>query len=723
MCQPNFVVLSVASENPLRGRIQSSDRGEESSVREISASGEASSALGTGGRWSRLVRHVREVPWTIGGRSLALALGIVSVLVLGAVLLDYSSARRELEALARAHAEELTAVIEQGGVNSLLAMATVEDMVLARLLSAAHWIESLTRGRVPSVAELQHYAEVESLDVVVLWAERRPQSSWPDPPPRDWGKVDPLLEEVFGGTEEAADILETQHGEWYRAVVRGADGRAVAVGCDTDRLLPFRRQIGVGTMIRNLARSEDIVYIALQDTAGIIAATGNVYLLSSIASDSALSRALRQGRFVWRETEFGGERVFEAVRPFPLDEGGNALLRVGVSRAPLRNAQLRMISRIVVSTLVILLAGAFALAYLWTSQLASETRRAYHSVRTLSAGILERMGDGVVAVDREGKVQWANPAATRILGLGSAEMEGPLAGYAPALAEILRRTLDTGLPVQEPEVSCQLAGRERIFAVSASVLRDEAGGAETAFAVFRDLTEQVRLERQLARERRLTAMGQLASSIAHEIRNPLNAIGVIAQRLAREFSPQEEEEEYRSLTRTLVTETRRVNEIIQQFLEFARPPRLDKRLVALRDVLQSSVDLMKSAAAEKGIRLQVQLEEPVLATVDPDQLKQALVNLIQNAIQACEEGDQILLGLSADKDEVRIWVEDTGQGIAPEILPKIFDLYFTTRPEGTGIGLSLVHRIVSAHDGYIDVRSEVGKGTRFVLHLPRSEAS
>ncbi|MDZ7373596.1 MAG: ATP-binding protein [candidate division KSB1 bacterium] len=654
-----------------------------------------------------------------GGRSLTLALVLVFVLVMGAVLLDYWTARRELVALARDHALELAAAIEQGGVLSLLALDTVEEMLLGRLISAARSVESLARHRPLAQQELHRIAKRESLDVIVLWREEGTVAFWPSPPPEGWSQMDEAVAALLESEDgEQADVLETADDQWYRGMARGPGG-VVVVGCRVDRLLPFRKQIGVGTMIRNIARSEEIVYIALQDTLGILAATGNVFALSSIASDSALSRALRQRQRVWRQTTFGGERVFEAVRPFPLGQDQLALLRVGVSQAPLRSAQARMVSRILVSTLVLLLAGTFAVAYLWTSQIAAQTRRAYHSVRTLSAGILERMGDGVVAVDREGRLLWANPAAERILGEGATRPGEPLGQHVPGLAEVISEALNLHASVEERELRCRLSGKERVLKASASVLPDEEGKPEGAFAVFRDLTEQMRLEQQLARERRLTAMGQLASSIAHEVRNPLNAISVVAQRLAREFVPQRDEEEYQSLTRALVTETRRVNDIVRQFLEFARPPQLNKCRVDLREVVHETADLMRSAAAEKGIDLVTRAGQRVVAEVDANQLKQALVNLVQNAIQACREGDQILLLLEDEEDEVRISVSDTGSGIPPDVLPKIFDLYFTTRPEGTGIGLSLVHRIVSAHDGSIDVRSQLGQGTTFVLHLPR----
>ncbi len=661
----------------------------------------------------------------MGARGLLLALLVVFSLVISAVLFDYWSARRELVKLSRDHAEHLSSVIEQSGANAIVSMAEIENLLLDRLLTVVRSVTGASSGVLGPTGTRRVLGELgasESLDAVVLWRGRRVEYAWPDTVPGSWLNWDPALDSLQQGQErEFADFFSSWDGDWYRAGARLADGSILVVGYDARRLLELRRLIGVGTMIRRLARGSDVEYIALQDTIGIIAATENVRSLSRIESDPELMNLLRGGGFLWRQSTFRGERVFEAVRPFPMGDGGVALLRVGVSQAALRSAQQRMVTRVLVSTLVLLFAGALAFAYLWTQQLAAETQRSYQRIRGLSSGILDRMGDGVVAVDAEGRIQWINPAARRILKLSSGAGADRIAEKAPGVHELLEEVRRRRLPLEERELVCRLDGKERVLIASASLLTDENGDVETVFAVFRDITERVRLERQLAQERRLTAMGQLASGIAHEIRNPLNAISVIAQRLAREFSPRgdEDAEEYAALTDTLVTETRRVNQIVQQFLEFARPPKPDKRPVDLNTVIRESVNLMRSSAEQKGIRLEFEQKSPVVLELDPGQLKQALVNLIQNAVQVCGENDVVRIGLEADDEEARVTVEDTGPGIEPEVLPRIFDLYFTTRPEGTGIGLSLVHRIVSVHGGSIDVESRVGEGTTFVLRFPR----
>ncbi len=647
---------------------------------------------------------------------------LLALVVLGSAFLDYLTARRELTRQSREHALALVAVIQQGGSNALMAMAAMENLVQERLLTVArfigHRVAELPRSEARRT--LSSLAARESLDVVVVWKGRKPWITWPAKVPPQWLQPDSELDACFANSGcVLSDGIMGPEGPWYRVALSAAGEYVVAIGYNAQRLLALRREIGVGNLIRSLARTGDIEYIALQDTLGILAATPNVRSLSRISADSLLLSALRTGTSVWRQAWFGGEKVFEAVQPFDLGGGARGLLRVGVSRHALEIAQRRLLVRVTLSSLLLLFAGGVLFAFVWASQQAAETQRAYQRVRSLSSGILERMADGVLAVDRQGAVQWMNDAAAQILGLREGEIRGlNLHAVAPVLAEILDRAVKRGQPIPETEKACTVAGKERVLAVSASVLLDEKNEVETAFAVFRDLTERRRLEKRLAQERRLSAMGELASGVAHEIRNPLNAIAVIAQRFAREFEPREGVEEYRKLARTVVSETRRINEIIQQFLKFARPPKLNLQQTDLAAIAREVVNLFSSTAREKGISLEIEAPRELPWNADPEQLKQALGNLVQNAIQACSSDDRVTLRLHADGRDVVIQVQDTGPGIPETVRPKIFDLYFTTRPDGTGIGLSLVHRIVSAHGGTIEVKTGKDEGTEFTIRLP-----
>lgn len=221
------------------------------------------------------------------------------------------------------------------------------------------------------------------------------------------------------------------------------------------------------------------------------------------------------------------------------------------------------------------------------------------------------------------------------------------------------------------------------------------------------------------RKDRMTAMGELASGVAHEIRNPLNAIGMIVQRFEREFVPTEDTEEYRALARTVRSEVDRVNAIIYQFLNFARPPKLHREPVDLQTFLEETVAVVASKAEARGIVLGREFDSTGILSLDREQMRQAVLNLLMNAIDATPAGGSITLrSIAGGKDIVLIEVIDTGSGIRREIRERIFDPYFTTKEEGTGMGLSLTHQIVAEHGGSIEVESEGGEGSVFRIRIP-----
>jgi signal transduction histidine kinase len=255
------------------------------------------------------------------------------------------------------------------------------------------------------------------------------------------------------------------------------------------------------------------------------------------------------------------------------------------------------------------------------------------------------------------------------------------------------------------------------------------GGLVLAFLTLRRehgalREEHARAQEALRRRDRLAAMGELASTVAHEVRNPLNAIGMSVQRLRREFTdaapglPPDARTEQEELLDVLGSETRRIDRIVQQFLEFARPPRLAPREVDVASLLNEVRLGAEAFAQARNVGLDAAADGAGTAWVDPEQMKQALDNLVRNAIEASPAGGDVAIRAARDDRGHRIVVADSGPGIAPEHLSKIFDLYFTTKADGTGVGLAVTHQIIDAHGGTIEVDSAPGRGTRIVVALP-----
>jgi signal transduction histidine kinase len=238
----------------------------------------------------------------------------------------------------------------------------------------------------------------------------------------------------------------------------------------------------------------------------------------------------------------------------------------------------------------------------------------------------------------------------------------------------------------------------------------------------RHLGEVRALETEMARRERLAALGDVAAAFAHEVRNPLNAVSMGLQRLGAEFKP-EPAGEYARFVELMQGEVRRLNAIVEQFIALARPLPLKPAPVEPDELLRELAALVEGEARQAGVALRLVLPAALPTLVaDRDHLKQVLLNLARNAVQAMAQGGTLTLSAEAARGSVAIAVADTGPGIAPAALPRVFDPYFTTKPGGLGLGLTIARRIVEAHGGALTAESEPGRGSVFRVSLPLARA-
>ena len=236
----------------------------------------------------------------------------------------------------------------------------------------------------------------------------------------------------------------------------------------------------------------------------------------------------------------------------------------------------------------------------------------------------------------------------------------------------------------------------------------------------RHLRRMKEMEDRIQLAERLSSLGHLAAGVAHEIRNPLNAIGMGLQRLKREFSPHEEskQDEYRSFTDLILKEIRRVNRIIEQFLTLSRPFRLNLRPAYLQELVEDLITLFHEEASSKNIVLRHEIDPGLpLIPVDPERLKEALMNILKNGIEAMEKGGTLSVSTRSFKDRVEVVISDSGSGIPPDQMEKIFNYYYTTKEKGSGLGLPIAHRIIEAHGGQLKIESQAGVGTKVTVTL------
>jgi signal transduction histidine kinase len=235
----------------------------------------------------------------------------------------------------------------------------------------------------------------------------------------------------------------------------------------------------------------------------------------------------------------------------------------------------------------------------------------------------------------------------------------------------------------------------------------------------RHLSEVRRLESEVERRERLSALGNLAAIVGHEIRNPLNAISMGLQRLQREFQPHNNLAEYTRMVDVTQGEVKRLNGIVEEFLSLARPLPLKLDSVTVEELLREVTALVEADAEARGVRIVLNAPSDLpLARWDRNQMKQLLLNLVMNSFEAMPHGGTLTVAASALRTSLILTVEDTGEGVPPDLLPKIFEPYVTSKTKGLGLGLAVARRIVEAHGGTIEPKSQAGNGSVFTVTVP-----
>jgi len=648
------------------------------------------------------------------------ALAGCMALVLGAFAwLELHSSRRIVETTLEEGAVSLVQAVARAGENALRADAAVEMLVVERLRDNARNIALIdARGGVTDSLLAAITLDNDLLEIDVIGADGRWLASSTPPTYRIDYALDDLQSLLEGDAAELVFGFDAE--ELYAVAIRRSGGGAVIVRAPISRMLALRLSSGTGRLIQEIGSNPGVVYMVLQDTLGILSASRGVEQLDRISGDPFLEQALAGKSTYSRRTNYGGTPVFETVMPFRADDESLGLLRVGLSVEDLQAEEARDKLQLVLLAGLLLVLGVGGAGVVIIRQNYALLDEAYERVQTYSSQILEQMADAVVAVDPAGRVQVFNETAKKLFDHDADTALGrPYGDVLGFDLPPLQATLAT--ETEATAQACEGAGPgggKLSLAVSTSLIRNARGEVETVVAVIQDLTEKVAMEAEMRRQDRLVSMGALASGVAHEVRNPLNAIALLVQRLGREFEPVRDREQYHRFITVVREEIQRVNRIVKQFLGLARPPKLQPVDFNLEELLHKVIEVIAPRARLKSLRVEGVFAGVGTICADPEQVEQALLNLLGNAVEATETGH---VGLSAAvvDGEVEVIVEDSGSGIPVEYMERIFDLYFTTKQEGTGLGLSLVHRIVTEHGGRIDVQSLEGRGSRFTIRLPR----
>jgi len=349
--------------------------------------------------------------------------------------------------------------------------------------------------------------------------------------------------------------------------------------------------------------------------------------------------------------------------------------------------------------------------------------------------ILENMSSGLVTVDADGIVRHWNRAASEISGCAVDAIRGrPYAeAFGPSLKEFTERVrdaLERGLQANRAEMTIDKRdGTRTPLGLSTSILRDPDGQRRGVIGLFQDLSEVRALEERIRRRETLAAIGELSAGIAHEIRNCLNPISGSVEVLQRELKVKGENAR---LLELIVRESERLDNFIRELLDYARERPLKCETLDLGELLRDLADLARRHPAAEGKELTWSgASDDASVHVDSEQMRQVLLNLVLNALEAVEGEGQVEVRIAARRDRpasgsgaVRAWVcaevQDNGIGIAAPEIDLIFEPFYSTKRGGTGLGLAIANRIVERHGGVLEVESRLGAGTTMRVWLPRS---
>jgi PAS domain S-box-containing protein len=652
----------------------------------------------------------------------------LAILMVVSALFELYQSKKELYKLMEKQAHSLMESIIISSKNSLLTNERLSALIEERLLNNAILINTLYKNDKITNSVLNEICQQNNIYRINIFDKYGKKLFYSHPQDHfsDSEKYSPqqVLEPLFTGLVDTLIIgivpARFIEGNRYTIAIATQDRNAIALNIDAKQVIDFKRNIGFGPLLRSIVSENPLItFAALQDTSNILAASGNVKVLEAIQESDFLLSSLRDSLILSRIADFDSLEIFEIVHPFVYNGKNIGLLRLGLSMSPIQDINNRIYRRLIIITVALFIIGSIIFAYIFTLQNYGILKKQYSIVETYSSNIINKASDAIIVYNKNDGIKIFNSAAESL--------------FTRKQSKVLGKEIDTLFTKKDYDkinkqsstiqtLDCLINKTNRYLLISKTNFIDDKD-TKNCILLIRDLTDQKLMEEQMERKQRLTAMGELASGVAHEIRNPLNSISTIIQQLDKDFTPIKDEEEYHELSNIVYSEINRINQTVKDFLHFAKPEEIKPEPFMLDTLLKQLQKQYKRVLDKQNIKIDIKQSWAGQVTWDLNKIKQVFINLIDNAKDAIiKEGTISINIIKFSGDDISIQIIDDGMGMSDTIQPNIFNLYYTTKAKGTGIGLSIVQRIIFEHNGTITIDSENNIGTTVSIVLPQIAA-
>jgi len=477
------------------------------------------------------------------------------------------------------------------------------------------------------------------------------------------------------------------------------------------------RKLSLAYLLNQLSQEAGIEYIMLQNLDGIVFASKQISQTDRIEDDPFLAGLLEADTAVARIIGFQDREVLEVVQTFNSGEEFYGLFRVGMSLLGHRQLTAHFKQQVWLFVVLLVLLGFVGIAIVISYQNLDMTKSALSRVLAISQSLHDSIAGIVLTTDENLTLVSANIAARKHFGLP----DGPPRNWAyeeyfPDDPFKVKTVLHEKRPLN---FEIQIKGRSGPMSllVSTSTLFNKQSEPTGVIVVAHDISEKRALENQAQQSHRLSELGTVAAGLAHDIRNPLNAIGMVVQRLDNEVGVTEGKEEFAEFLSTLKTEHSKLNAIIEKILQVARSSRLEVREMNIKPVVEEAISLYRYEASEHKINMLAEIEVGS-AKINEAAFKSIISNLVKNAIEAIGDNGKIEVTSFFENDKLILAVRDDGPGITTDQINNLFKPFYTTKPGGTGLGLATAYKAATDHGGELKVESKPGGPTVFKLIIP-----